>query len=134
MFDSHILDATPVVAEVCGTVVRGEKSGPSRIIQEYTQSEAGMRELLLPAFVTAMLTRRRLDATTALAFPSKVGALRSPGDFLTQWHGALKGTRFEGPSRSRSDLLLRPLSLTATTSSQRRGRSDTPVEHRTQLP
>lgn len=90
------LDETPVVAEVRGTVVRGEKGGPSRTIQEYTKSEAGMRELLLPPFVTAMLMRRRLDATTALVFPSKVGTLRSPGNFLTQWHAALKGTKFEG--------------------------------------
>lgn len=97
MYWSQIqLGETPVIADVCGTVVRGPKGGPSRQVQDYTKSEAGMRELLLPSFVSAMLLRRRLEAKTALVFPSKVGTLRSPGNFLTQWHDALRETRFEG--------------------------------------
>ena len=50
----------------------------------------------LPQFATEMLMRRRLDATTSLVFPSSAGTPRIPDNFRTQWHAALKGTRFEG--------------------------------------
>ncbi len=86
----------PDLASIEGTVIRGPKGGPSRIIQPYTKSESGMRELVLPQFVGDMLRRRRETAYTEYVFPSSVGTLRAPGNFLTQWHDALKGTRFEG--------------------------------------
>lgn len=84
------------MAAIQGTVVRGPKGGPSRIIQDYTKSEAGMREIPLPKFTVDMLLRRRISAYTEYVFPSSVGTLRAPGNFLVQWHDALRGSRFEG--------------------------------------
>lgn len=87
---------TPPTVSIAGTVIRGPKGGPSRIIQPYTKSMSGMREIPLPPFAVAMLMRRRVEAYTPLIFPSSVGTLRAPGNFLIQWHQALEGTRFEG--------------------------------------
>lgn len=52
--------------------------------------------LSLPRFAGQMLLRRRVNATSSLVFPSSSGTRRIPDNFRTQWHAALKGTRFEG--------------------------------------
>lgn len=86
--------ATPPTITVSGTAAL-DKNG-KRVIQAKPKSESSQRQLALPAFVVEMLLRRRVDSHSPLVFPSTVGTLRDPNNFLLQWHNALKGSPFEG--------------------------------------
>lgn len=66
------------------------------VIQERTKSDAGYRVLYVPPFLAEVFRRRRETVMGDLVFPSSTGTVRAPSNFLTQWHAALKHTRFEG--------------------------------------
>lgn len=87
-------DLDPVTLTVDATVAHDAEG--HIVIQERTKSDAGYRELKLPPFLVAVLLRRRATAQSDLVFPSSTGTVRAPSNFLTQWHAALKETRFEG--------------------------------------
>ena len=65
-------------------------------VQEFTKSEAGYRELDLPAEVIDMLMHRRVASYSAFVFPSSVGTFRHPNNYRTTWREALRGTGWEG--------------------------------------
>jgi len=88
------LAATPPTVSISGTVAL-DAAGKNHI-QPHPKSETSKRGLKLPPFAVAMLMNRRLSAHTVFVFPSSVGTLRAPTNFLVQWRDALAGTRFEG--------------------------------------
>lgn len=55
-----------------------------------------VRRVKIPPFAEAMLLRRRVDSLSPLVFPSSTGTPRIPDNFRTQWHAALRETRFAG--------------------------------------
>lgn len=65
------------------------------VIQHGRKSRKQIR-LKLPPFAVTMLMRRRVQSVSSLVFPSSTGTPRIPDNFRTQWHAALRGTRFEG--------------------------------------
>lgn len=71
------------LVHVTGTAVHRPKVGLIR--QAYPKTEESNRSLRLPAFVVAMLLRRRADATGEYVFDSTAGTMRSPNNFRTQW-------------------------------------------------
>ncbi|HEY9310252.1 MAG TPA: site-specific integrase [Microbacterium sp.] len=65
-------------------------------VQEFTKSDAGMRELELPPHVVEMLLRRRVASFSEFAFPSAVGTFRHPNNYRTTWRAALADTPWKG--------------------------------------
>lgn len=90
-WDDVDLEAGWVTIEA--TVVRVPGKGLLR--QEAPKSESSRRKLALPPFVLDALVRRRVNAYSALVFPSAVGTLRWPENVRQQWNTALRGTAVE---------------------------------------
>lgn len=65
-------------------------------VQEFTKSNAGYRQLELPAPLLATLTHRRIDAESDFVFPSSVRTFRHPNNYRTSWRAALAGTAWSG--------------------------------------
>lgn len=73
---------------ITGTVVR--VPGQGLVVQDHPKTAAGRRKLMLPAFVVAMLLRRRVEQADGgdLVFPSSVGTLRETQNVHRQWRAA----------------------------------------------
>lgn len=87
------LSKTPTLATLRDTMAK-DLNGRWRV--QHQRKNHKVLEVKLPKFATDMLLRRRVHATTDFVFPSSTGTPRIPDNFRTQWHAALKGTRFEG--------------------------------------
>lgn len=74
----------------------GQDRNERFFVQEFTKTDAGYRELELPAEVVEMLLRRRVDSHSEFVFPSAVGTLRLPPNYRTTWRAALAGTPYAG--------------------------------------
>ncbi len=89
------LGAAAPTTTITGTVVR--LPGRGLIIQDHPKTASGRRKLLLPAFVVAMLLRRRVEQVDGgdLVFPSSVGTLREPQNVHRQWRAARDRAGFD---------------------------------------
>jgi integrase len=92
--DLDLAAAAPIVT-ITGTVVR--VPGRGLIIQDHPKTARGRRKLMLPAFVVAMLLRRRVDQVDGgdLVLPSSVGTLREPQNVHRQWRAARDRAGFD---------------------------------------
>ncbi|REC98374.1 integrase-like protein [Microbacterium sp. AG157] len=90
-------DALDLVTQrviVRGTIAQ-DRDG-KMFVQEVTKSDAGYRELELPAETVDMLVRRRVSSFSQFVFPSSVGTFRHPNNYRTTWRTALAGTPWAG--------------------------------------
>lgn len=65
-------------------------------LQMKPKTENSIRDAKLPPSVVAMLMRRRMDATTDIAFPSSVGTYQWDNNLMRQWGDALRKTPYAG--------------------------------------
>lgn len=89
-----VLDLAARRVTVCRTIAQ-DRDGKF-FVQDFTKSDAGYRELELPAETVDMLMRRRVASFSAFVFPSSVGTFRHPNNYRTTWRAALQGTTWEG--------------------------------------
>jgi integrase len=77
-----------------GTVIRVPRQG--LIVQPHTKSKAGMRTIMVPVWVMAILRRRHEDSGGPWVFPSSSGSLRDPDNTRKQLREVVRGTEWQG--------------------------------------
>lgn len=78
------LDASTVMIEANAVRVKGK----GVIRQPHTKSDAGVRRIMIPATLVAMLRERQDSATGPLVFPTILGNIRDPRNTARDWANA----------------------------------------------
>lgn len=88
------IDQTAGLVTVTRTIAQ-DRDGKF-FVQQWTKTDAGYRELELPAPLIDMLIRRRVAAFSDFVFSSSVGTFRHPNNYRTTWRDALSETAWKG--------------------------------------
>lgn len=94
-----VLDLATRTVTIHRAVATGRDS--KFFVEDFTKSEAGYRELEVPAEIADMLIRRRVESSPECVFQSSVGTFRHPNNYRTTWRAALLGTPGQGVTPKR---------------------------------